>query len=56
MRSRLIPSRRSAHTPTASPPAPLADSSELAACSAIPIWQLSRQPIRAQNTDRKIIT
>jgi hypothetical protein len=38
MFSALIPSRRSTHAPSANPPAPLTDSTELAACSDIPIW------------------
>ena len=46
MCSALIPPRRSIQAPSVSPPAPLADSSELAACSAIPSWYASRQLIR----------
>ena len=38
MCSAFMPPFDSAHAPSASPPAPPAGSSELAACSAIPIW------------------
>jgi hypothetical protein len=32
----------SAHAPSANPPVPLTERTELAACSDIPIWELSR--------------
>jgi hypothetical protein len=56
MNAAVRPPRRRIHAPSASPPAPPTESSELAASSDSPISVLVRQLMRWQNTPRKTRT